>query len=110
MLIKIGTHSFRKGVASFLASCPDDPGAISIFLRAGWTLGAVQSRYLFAGQGGKSLIISYFAQSTHHSLFFTFSVDSYFLTVSSKAINLLEGQLLDYLCRRKSLPRYLLIS
>ena len=72
MLIKIGTHSFRKGVASFLASCPDGPGAISIFLRAGWTLGAVQSRYLFAGQGGKSLIISYSAQSTHHSLFHFF--------------------------------------
>ena len=53
MIMKIGTHSFRKGVASFLASCPDGPNAISIFLRAGWSLGAVQSRYIFAGQGGK---------------------------------------------------------
>ena len=92
MLIKIGTHSFRKGVASFLASCPDGPGAISIFLRAGWTLGAVQSRYLFAGQGGKSPVISYYAHTTQ---IFTFSY--HFSTVSLKAINSLEEQLLVYL-------------
>ena len=32
----IGTHSFRKGVASFLSGTPGGPTAISIYLRAGW--------------------------------------------------------------------------
>ena len=35
----IGTHSFRKGVATFVAGCVAGPSAISIFLRAGWSLG-----------------------------------------------------------------------
>lgn len=48
----IGTHSFRKGVATFASSCPGGPSTASIFLRAGWSLGAVTSRYIFAGEGG----------------------------------------------------------
>lgn len=48
----IGTHSFRKGVATFASSCPGGPSTVSIFLRAGWSLGAVTSRYIFAGDGG----------------------------------------------------------
>ena len=48
----IGTHSFRKGVATFVAGCVAGPSAISIFLRAGWSLGVVTSRYIFTGQGG----------------------------------------------------------
>lgn len=50
--IEIGTHSFRKGVATFASSCPGGPSTVCIFLRAGWSLGAVTSRYIFAGQGG----------------------------------------------------------
>jgi hypothetical protein len=40
----IGTHSFRKGIASFLSGTPGGPTAISIYLRAGRSLGPVQSR------------------------------------------------------------------
>jgi hypothetical protein len=48
----IGTHSFRKGIASFLSGTPGGPTAISIYLRAGWSLGPVQSRYILEGEGG----------------------------------------------------------
>jgi hypothetical protein len=52
VLEEIGTHSFRKGVATSLSSSPGGPNAITIWLRAGWSIGAVQSRYLFQGPGG----------------------------------------------------------
>ena len=52
----IGTHSFRKGVATFVAGCVAGASAISIFLRAGWSLGVVTSRYIFTGQGGDQVI------------------------------------------------------
>ena len=55
----IGTHSFRKGVATFVAGCPAGPSAINIFLRAGWSLGAVASRYIFTGQGGDQVSYNY---------------------------------------------------
>jgi hypothetical protein len=48
----IGTHSFRKGIASFLSGTHGGPTAISIYLRAGWSLGPVQSRYILEGEGG----------------------------------------------------------
>ena len=48
----IGTHSFRKGVCTYLSSMPGGPPISSIFLRAGWSMGAVQHRYLFEGNGG----------------------------------------------------------
>ena len=32
---EIGTHSFRKGVATFASSCPGGPSTVCIFLRAG---------------------------------------------------------------------------
>ena len=48
----IGTHSFRKGIASFLSGTPGGATAISIYLRAGWSLGPVQSRYILEGEGG----------------------------------------------------------
>ena len=50
---EIGTPSFRKGVATF------GPSPISIFLRAGWSLGAVTARYIFAGQGGDQVSVQY---------------------------------------------------
>jgi hypothetical protein len=52
MIIAIGTHSFRKGIATFLSSVPGGPSAIAIYLRAGWSLRAVQQRYIFEGEGG----------------------------------------------------------
>jgi integrase len=42
---EIGSHSLRKGAASFLAGLVDGPSSISICLRAGWKLGGVQDRY-----------------------------------------------------------------
>ena len=47
VLDEIGTHSFRKGVATTLSSDPGGPSSIAIWLRAGWSLGSVQSRYIF---------------------------------------------------------------
>ena len=52
----IGTHSFRKGVATFVAGSVGGPSPISIFLRAGWSLGIVTSRYIFTGQGGDQFV------------------------------------------------------
>jgi hypothetical protein len=54
-ILEVGTHSFRKGVASFLTSCPGGATAIAIYLRAGWSLGPVQSRYILEGEGGDQL-------------------------------------------------------
>lgn len=51
---EIGTHSFRKGVATFLNGVPGT-SPISIYLRAGWSLGRVVSRYILDGQGGDHL-------------------------------------------------------
>ena len=48
----IGTHSLRKGVATALSNSPAGPQAVSVRLRAGWSLGSVQGRYIFAGAGG----------------------------------------------------------
>lgn len=48
----LGTHSLRKGVATYISGCPGGPSPISIYLRAGWSLGQVQSRYIFSSQGG----------------------------------------------------------
>lgn len=50
----IGTHSFRKGVASFLSGMVSGPSPIAIYLRAGWSLG-VQKRYILEGGGGDQL-------------------------------------------------------
>ncbi|KAF0704051.1 hypothetical protein AaE_015130 [Aphanomyces astaci] len=52
----IGTHSFRKGVASELSNTPGGPEAVNVWLRAGWTLGSVQGRYIFAGSGGDQFV------------------------------------------------------
>jgi hypothetical protein len=49
---QLGTHSVRKGAASYCAGMMNVPSTVQVFLRAGWSLGNVQDRYLFAGQGG----------------------------------------------------------
>ena len=50
-----GTHSFRKGVTSFCAGFLGGPSVIAIFLRAGWSLGQVQDRYIQFCEGGDQL-------------------------------------------------------
>jgi hypothetical protein len=52
---QLGTHSVRKGAASFCAGMMNGPSTVQVFLRAGWSLGNVQDRYLFAGAGGDQL-------------------------------------------------------
>ena len=52
---QLGTHSVRKGAASFCAGMVNGPSTVQVFLRAGWSLGNVQDRYLFAGAGGDQL-------------------------------------------------------
>ena len=52
---QLGTHSVRKGAASYCAGMINGPSTVQVFLRAGWSLGNVQDRYLFAGAGGDQL-------------------------------------------------------
>jgi hypothetical protein len=51
----IGTHSARKGAASYCSGMVSGPSTVQVFLRAGWSLGNVQDRYLFSGNGGDQL-------------------------------------------------------
>ena len=53
---QLGTHSVRKGAASYCAGMINGPSTVQVFLRAGWSLGNVQDRYLFAGADGDQLI------------------------------------------------------
>ena len=46
----IGTHSTRKGAPTYCLGITEGPSPIQVFLRAGWSLGNVQDRYLFAGE------------------------------------------------------------
>ena len=43
-----GTHSNRKGGSLYVLNWNE----VSAVLRAGWTIGNVQDRYIFAGSGG----------------------------------------------------------
>ena len=38
----LGTHSIRKGAASYVTNVPGGPPIVSVCLRIGWTMGAVQ--------------------------------------------------------------------
>jgi hypothetical protein len=50
-----GTHSFRKGVTTYCSGFLGGPTVIAIFLRAGWTLGQVQDRYIGFSDGADQL-------------------------------------------------------
>ena len=52
---QLGTHSIRKGAATYCTGMISGPSTAQVFLRAGWSLGNVQDRYLFAGAGGDQL-------------------------------------------------------
>lgn len=52
----IGTHSPRKGSPTFALAMVEGPNPVQVFLRAGWSLGNVPDRYLFAGKGGDQLV------------------------------------------------------
>ena len=51
----IGTHSTRKGAASYCAGFINGPSTLQIFLRAGWSIGNVPNRYIFAASGRDQL-------------------------------------------------------
>ena len=52
---QLGTHSVRKGAASHCMGMVSGPSQAHVYLRAGWSLGNVQDRYIFAGAGGDQL-------------------------------------------------------
>jgi hypothetical protein len=52
----IGTHSLRKGSATYAGGLVDGPSAISIHLRAGWSLGGVQDRYFRWERAGDQFV------------------------------------------------------
>jgi hypothetical protein len=51
-----GTHSVRKGSASYCASLKDGPHTVNVFQRAGWSIGNTQDRYLFHGEGSDQFV------------------------------------------------------
>ena len=51
----IGTHSNRKGTATFALAFPVI-SAVQVYLRAGWSLGNVPDRYIIAGAGSDQLV------------------------------------------------------
>lgn len=51
----IGTHSNRKGSTSFVLAFVVI-SAVQVYLRAGWSLGDVPDRYIFAGAGGDQIV------------------------------------------------------
>ena len=56
IITELGSYSFREGFATLLANNPGGPAAINIWLRAGWSLGLEQSRYIFERAGGDQFV------------------------------------------------------
>jgi hypothetical protein len=52
----IGTHSIRKGAATYASSSPGGPSAASISVRAGWTMGRVRNIYIRYEAGGDMFV------------------------------------------------------
>jgi hypothetical protein len=52
----LGTHSHRKGSVSFLLSIIDGPNPCAVYIRANWSLGNTQDRYIMGGAGEDELI------------------------------------------------------
>jgi hypothetical protein len=53
---ELGPHSERKGSGTFVLSLSTAISAIAVFLRAGWSVGNVQDRYIFMGAGSDQLV------------------------------------------------------
>jgi hypothetical protein len=52
----IGTHSIRKGTGTAANSQPGGPSATSVRLRMDHTLGGVEDRYIYEGEGSDQLL------------------------------------------------------
>lgn len=46
----------RKGGATYALGFPGGPTSVSVYLRAAWSLGTTQSRYIFIGDGGDQFV------------------------------------------------------
>lgn len=64
---ELGTHSFRKGAASWAAAF-FGVSMTAIYLRAGWTIGVVQMRYIFLAVFSDSNIGRILAGTVHSLL------------------------------------------
>lgn len=53
---QIGTHSIRKGSASYLVSISGGPSTASCLLRGGWSMGNVKDRYLKYSESGDQFV------------------------------------------------------
>ena len=52
----IGPHSNRKGPSTYLLTLSNCLNAANIYLRAGWSIGNVQDRYIFSDVGGDQIV------------------------------------------------------
>jgi hypothetical protein len=52
----IGTHSVRKGAGTYCSSQPSGPNPQSIRLRMDHSIGSVESRYIFEGEGTDQML------------------------------------------------------
>jgi hypothetical protein len=52
----IGSHSIRKGAATFLTSLPGGPSAAASCIRGGWTMGNVKDRYFRYSEAGDQFV------------------------------------------------------
>ena len=52
---ELGTHSHRKGSVSFLLAIIDGLNPVAVYIRANWSLGNTQDRYVMGGPGEDEL-------------------------------------------------------
>ena len=52
----IGTHSIRKGAATYITSLPGGPSSVSSSLRGGWSMGSVKNRYFRFAETGDEYV------------------------------------------------------
>lgn len=52
----IGTHSIRKGAATFITSLPGGPSAAASCICGGWTMGSIKDRYFRYSEAGDQFV------------------------------------------------------
>ena len=52
----LATHSIRKYILDYLTSVLDGPNVCAVYIRAGWSLGNTQDRYIMGGLGEDNFI------------------------------------------------------
>ena len=57
-IFDLGTHYYRKGVATMVAAgCTVSPPIVSICVRAGWVMGGVKDKYLKRESAGDQHVV-----------------------------------------------------